>query len=420
MQLGMPVVILKGFDSHTTGAIVTMPYTDAAFAIGTGVARPLTDQEEAKRKDLAHITSIHQAIAEQNAKQAPLSPKYDKSFAHFLHAVWRRDNNKLKAIYNSELIVPDIQAKSPMSVSSGVAGGYTVPPEFQISLRAIAAEQTFLRRLATVVPMSSQTRQLPMPDLATVQAAGTPPFFGGVTFNWLEDGQAIPETEPKLQMAELKAHVLAGVAYLSRPLLDDAGPDGNNFLLNLFGQALAWFEEYAFLQGNGVGKPTGILNAGATINVTRQTANTITYSDVVTMFSKLIPFSYKKAVWAFSPSALVPLLQLKDGSARAVMLQTASGAATPYTQFSILGRPAFCTEKLPALGTAGDLILLDPTLYLIGDHGPILLAASDAPKFTTNQITWRILELVDGQCWPGASLTLQDGSTTASPFVALK
>ncbi|MFN7001244.1 MAG: phage major capsid protein [Elioraea tepidiphila] len=39
------------------------------------------------------------------------------------------------------------------------------------------------------------------------------------------------------------------------------------FLLTLFGQAIGWFEEYSFLQGDGVGKPLGILNSPAAISV---------------------------------------------------------------------------------------------------------------------------------------------------------
>jgi hypothetical protein len=36
-----------------------------------------------------------------------------------------------------------------------------------------------------------------------------------------------------------------------------------------------------------------------------------------------------------------------------------------------------------------------------------------------NQMTWRVVERVDGQPWLEKVVTLQDGSTTVSPFVIL-
>ncbi len=55
---------------------------------------------------------------------------------------------------------------------------------------------------------------------------------------------------------------MSGYSVSSNVLLQDAAFGPEKFLFTLFGQAIAWFEEYAFLQGNGVGKPIGMLNAG--------------------------------------------------------------------------------------------------------------------------------------------------------------
>jgi HK97 family phage major capsid protein len=62
-------------------------------------------------------------------------------------------------------------------------------------------------------------------------------------------------------MMELKANELSGYSVSSNILLQDAAFGLEKFLMVLVGRAVAWFEEYAFLQGNGVGKPLGVLNA---------------------------------------------------------------------------------------------------------------------------------------------------------------
>jgi HK97 family phage major capsid protein len=108
----------------------------------------------------------------------------------------------------------------------------------------------------------------------------------------------------------------------------------------------------------------------------------------------------------------------KDGANRAIFISIDQGAAKA-PNWSLLGRPAFPTEKLPALGTTGDIVLIDPALYVIGDRMSVEIAASEHVNFLKNQMTWRVVERVDGQPWMERPVTLQDGSTQVSPFVVL-
>jgi HK97 family phage major capsid protein len=144
----------------------------------------------------------------------------------------------------------------------------------------------------------------------------------------------------------------------------------------------------------------------------------VQFADVAWMYSKLLPVSQARAVWVFSPTVIPQLLQLKDGANRAIFISVDQGAVKAPT-WSLLGRPAICTEKLPALGTSGDIILIDPQLYVIGDRMQIEVAASEHVNFLKNQMTWRVVERVDGQPWLEKPVTLQDATTQVSPFVAL-
>ena len=54
-----------------------------------------------------------------------------------------------------------------------------------------------------------------------------------------------------------------------------------------------------------------------------------------------------------------------------------------------------------------------------GDRMQVEIAASEHVNFLKNQITWRVVERVDGQPWLEKSVTLQDASSTVSPFVIL-
>jgi HK97 family phage major capsid protein len=339
-----------------------------------------------------------------------------KNFGDFCLAVARGDRAYLEKHYQSQFVA--YTGKAALGEASGVTGGYIVPPDFYNQLLAIVAEQTFIRPRAFVQPMASATLQFPFLDVTTVQSAGVSPYFGGVQMYWTEEAQTRTETEPQFKMMELKAHELSGYSVSSNVLLQDAAFGLEKFLMKLFGKAIAWFEEYAFLQGNGVGKPMGILNAGPTVAVNRANANQVGFADVATMWSKLLPASINNAVWVHSPSVIPQLLQLKDGANRSIFISIDQGI-TKTPSWALLGRPTFCTEKLPALGTKGDLMLIDPSYYVIGDRMQIELAASEHVNFLKNQMTWRVVERVDGQPWLDKPITLQDGSTQVSPFVAL-
>lgn len=343
-----------------------------------------------------------------------------KSFGDYLLAVARGDRGYLEKHYASHFNA--WQQKAALGEASGVTGGYTVPVEFYQQLMTVVAEETFIRPAAMIVPMGSATMMFPYLDITTVQAAGTSPFFGAVNMAWTEEAQTRTETEPKFKQMELKAHELSGYTVSSNVLLQDSVIGLEKFLFGLFAKAIGWYEEYAFLQGNGVGKPIGMINCGARLLQTRATSGHVNFADIAGMWAKLLPISWNKAFWAFSPSVVPDLLQLKDGANRAIFLQIGSptqGAITTKPNWQLLGRPAIPTEKLPALGTLGDICLIDPSFYVVGDRQQIEIAASEHVNFLKNQMTWRVVERVDGQPWMDSAVTLQDASTQVSPFVVL-
>jgi HK97 family phage major capsid protein len=317
---------------------------------------------------------------------------------------------------NEEYHAADL--KAALGESSGVTGGYIVPPDFYNQLLTVAAEESTFRQNAFVMPMASAALQFPYLDITTVPTAGQSPFFGGVVANWTQEAQVRTETEPRFKMMELKAQELSGYSVSSNILIQDAAFGLEKFLYTIFGKAVAWYEEFAFLQGNGVGKPLGVLKAPAAIAVTRNTAGHFYFADLATMLSKLLPASYDRAHWYVSPTVVPDLIQLKDGADRAIFLSIDMGAAQKPV-WKLLNLPVHITEKTPALGTKGDVMLVDPSLYVIGDRMMLEVAASEHVNFLYNQMTWRFVQRVDGRPWLESYVTLQDATSTVSPFVVL-
>jgi HK97 family phage major capsid protein len=310
------------------------------------------------------------------------------------------------------------QQKAALGESSGVTGGYTVPTQFSEQIQAAMAEDTFIRPRAFVQPVTSAVMQIPYLDVTTAQAAGVSAFFGGMQASWTAEAQTRTEYEPGFKQLELRPWELSAYSVSSNVLLQDSAIGMEQFLYQLFAKVIGWTEEYAFLQGTGVGKPLGMLTCNALVTVTRANPGKISYADVAALISRLLPSSLQRAIWVVHPYGLIDLVQLRDAAGRVVWVDAMGGAQKGIPGF-LFGRPVFISEKVPTYGTKGDLSLLDPGLYVIGDRMGLEVAASEHVNFLKNQMTWRVVERVDGQPWVDKAITLADGTSTVSPFVTI-
>lgn len=316
-----------------------------------------------------------------------------------------------------------ISVKAALAESSGITGGYTVPPEYSNRLFEIAAEDTVLVGKTDEYAMTGRELVFPILDQTTAPTAGNTSYFGGVVAYWTAEAATRSETEPKFKERRLVANELSGYALASRNVVMDNAVALEQRLTKLFGGAIGWYRDFAYLQGDGVGKPKGILNEGCTLSVTRATANQVNYADAVSMYGKLLPQSVKNAFWVMQQSVLQSFLQMKDASSRLVIQPYFPGAqggpAAVRPVMTLLGLPILTTEKVPTLGTKGDVMLIDPTFYFTATRQDVEIAASEHYKFLNNQITYRFLFRGDGRGWLDLPFTLQDTTTQISPFVVL-
>lgn len=317
-----------------------------------------------------------------------------------------------------------LHLKAALAESAGVTGGYTVPPEYSDKLFAFDIEDGVLAGKTDEYPLSGRELVFPVLDQTQTLAVGQSNFLGGIIAYWGAEAQLRTETEPKFRELRLAANELSGLAYASRNVLMDNVVALERFLNKSFGKAILWYKDYAYLQGNGVDKPKGVLNEAATISVTRQTSNKITYQDIAQMYGKLMPQSVKRAFWVMQQSAIQSMLQMVDTAGNLIIQPyfpggAGGGPAAVRPVMMMLGIPIITTEKTPALGTKGDLMLIDPMGYCTATRQDVEIGASEHYKFANNQMTYRFLFRGDGRSWLNAPITLADQSTQISPFVAL-
>lgn len=332
--------------------------------------------------------------------------------------------------------------KVALAEGSGQTGGYTVPPQYMNELLTIAAEDGFIEQRAKVIPMNSRTAQWPMLDITTAQAAGTSPYFGGILAQWQPEAASIAESEPQFRLTDWTAWDLVLYAVSSNQLLADNGIGLDALLTQLFGQAITWYKEYAFLQGTGAGAtmPLGVLNAPATLAVTRLVAGRFLMADAASMLARLQIRSWSDACWIVHQSVIPQLIMMVDGGAAAGAYGT--GATTSYTggnrlvwlppmgadgkgpaamklpQAFLNGLPLYITEKLPQLASRGSVMLVDWSRYVIGQRLDLQIDVSPHFLFRNNQLAWRVIARCDGKPWLNNVITDQSG-WTVSPMVIL-
>ena len=294
-------------------------------------------------------------------------------------------------------------------------GGFLVPSELAAQIHAVSLENEIVMPRCFVQPMRSNEIKIPAMAIGDHSAN----LYGGFTATYVDEAGTISEANPKTRLMELYAKKLTGMLRFSAELAADI-PGGEVQLVNICGKGLAWYRDKAFLKGTGAGQPLGILNASCTITVAKETgqkADTIVYENLTKMLGRLHPGCFNNSVWICQVTAIPQLLQLS-------MAVGTGGNAIPVLSESngtwkILTRPVIFTEKTEKLGDLGDIILADLSQYVVGLRSEMRFDTSIHVHFATDELLARLIERHDGQPLWDSPLTLEDGSTTVSPFVIL-
>ena len=266
-----------------------------------------------------------------------------------------------------------------------------------------------------------ESLRVPFPAIDSTSNASS--VYGGIVCYWTEESGALTASQAAFGRVVLEAKKLTAYTEVPNELISDSAISFEAFINQIFPEALGFYEDDAFLNGSGVGMPLGMLDAGNTalVSVTAETgqpATTIVWENIIKMFARMLPGSLGRAIWIASidtfPELATMALSVGTGGS-AIWLN--NGVSGP--PMSILGGPVYFTEKVPTLGTAGDISFVDPGFYLIGDRQVMSATSSPHYKFASDLTAYKIIERVDGQPWIKSPITPKNGGSTLSPFVQI-
>jgi HK97 family phage major capsid protein len=232
------------------------------------------------------------------------------------------------------------------------------------------------------------------------------------------------QSKTKFEKIRLEPKRLTGMYFASDEILKNA-PILQGEMEGLFREEFAFKGQDIAINGSGSGEGLGVLNAGCLVSVAKETgqvAATILFENLVKMKARVRLRSRASLVWLANQDVEPQLytLSLPVGTGGSVMpvyvpsMNQDSGVAG-----TLLGIPIVFVEQCATLGTVGDIILGDWSMYYAANKGGIESASSIHLKFDYNQTAFRFVTWFDGQPRVKSALTPYKGTNTVSPFVAL-
>ncbi|MGE4196013.1 MAG: phage major capsid protein [Phycisphaerales bacterium] len=319
----------------------------------------------------------------------------------------------------------DMKAASGLSEFSDSDGAAFVPPQMATDIweRATADETNLLSMVDTIPVSGNGYTQHAWNDKSRTSGL----LYGGASAYWGAEADEKTGTKPTTRKIEWKLNKLYVLFFATDELLEDTVALDQK-LARVAAKCFTYKINDAIINGDGVGKPLGLLASAAKITVSAvsgQGTNTIIGSNVSSMWKRRSPQSESNLVWLYNVGIEDYLDQLSfttganTNTASAQFMYLPVGGLRDLQQPRLKGRPMYECEHCPALGTAGDLILWDPTSYgaIVKTTG-INSAVSMHVRFIYDETAFRWTFRLDGRPYWDAPLTPPTGDTR-SPIVIL-
>ena len=272
------------------------------------------------------------------------------------------------------------EVRNALQVGADSEGGYLCPDTFADELVKGLTAQTVVRSLAKVINTSSGQHKIPV-----VASRGTA--------SWIEEEGPIPEGDDIFGQQHIGAHKVGTLIKVSEELLHDSAFDLEQYFIDEFARRIGNKEEDAFLNGDGAGKPTGILN-DAEVGVTAASATAITADELVDLFYSLDAPYRTNAVWLVNDSTMRAIRKLKDANGQ-YLWQKALHEGDHET---LLGKPIFHSPFAPELGAGKKAVAFgDFSFYWIGDRTGITFRRLNERYADTGQVGFLATKRVDGK-----------------------
>ena len=298
------------------------------------------DHIEAMVTENNHIASIERRNG--NSLGLPADRQYSDTFASYFR---RGDNEQDLGKANAEGVRGTIQAS--MSVGTNSDGGYLAPVEWDRQIRQKQRETSPMRQIAQVQPTS----------VGAYSTLWNNDVWGS---GWVGETAGRPQTStPTLEQLTFEAGEIYAMPAATQRLLDDSAINIEQWLADSVEAEFSRQEGIAFISGNGVNKPRGLLTyvtGGASDGVhpggnletfNSESASEIPNGDTLLNFKYTLSAPYRQnARFYMNSQTAATIAKMKDGQGN-YLWREGLVADEPST---LLGRPVTIDEAMPDIG----------------------------------------------------------------------
>jgi HK97 family phage major capsid protein len=188
-------------------------------------------EERLMMLDRKSMTRVRPNLASAAQAEVP----HQKAFEAYVR---RGDDDQLRGLV--------LEGKALNTAVSG-EGGYLVDPQTSDTIKSALLSTASVRQIANVVNIEASAYDVLIDTTET--GAG-----------WATETSAAAETStPNIERITIPLHELSAMPKISQRLLDDSAFDVEGWLASRISEKFACSEADAFLNGDGVDKPTGLL-----------------------------------------------------------------------------------------------------------------------------------------------------------------
>lgn len=266
-----------------------------------------------------------------------------------------------------------------LSEGDNASGGYLTPTEFRAELIEDIKDTPIMRNLVTVIPMGSDSLELPT-------------LASDVKTSWGSENTSISTTTARFGTLTFTPYRLNTMMYTSRELVADSAITVVPLITRLFTQAIGRAEDTAIILGTGSGQPAGLITNISSI----QGIDNANDDSTLAPNLKKLPFrlgtAYRRnARWVMNSQSLAAVATLRDTQNNFLFKEGIEGLS-PHT---LAGYPIFEQNDMPL-----DTILFgDFSYYYLADREQMSVETTTqgAGTFEKHQVAIKVVERIDGK-----------------------
>lgn len=280
--------------------------------------------------------------------------------------------------WNSMRGKPDGAQALQQGVETG-SGGLMLPSTATKTYLKALQKRSIFRRFGTVFNTNGDSKVFVSSDDEASQWIGENQTFGALE---------VADNPARYEMA---AHKLKTLTKLNVDQASDVFFDIESYLVQRFSKRFGRAENDAFINGNGVTEPKGILHSslGAQTGITASSPTELTFDEVIALYFSVDKEYREDGVWLMNDSTALALKMLKDSSGYPLWNQNSG---------TILEKEAIICNDMPDIASGAKPIAFgDLSNYWICASSPLSVKVLGEKYILNQKIGYVGTEFVDGR-----------------------